>query len=180
MPERGDSAPYDRWLADLERRHLAELTFPEVSRALRALSATYVERRQKIAEGAALAGAGKRAAFAMFYGPLHFLLVAHIAGELPGAAGEHSTLVDLGCGTGASAAAWATACSRPPAIVGIDRHPWALDESKETFRAFGLSARTRLARRGRSRARAAGALRASSESTGIRGRSRKRRTRIAR
>jgi len=81
MPERGDSAAYDRWLADLERRHLAELTFPEVSRALRALSATYVERRQKIAEGAALAGAGKRAAFAMFYGPLHFLLVAHIAGD---------------------------------------------------------------------------------------------------
>src|SRR5438105_15755218 len=107
MPERGDSAPYDRWLADLERRHLAELTFPEVSRALRALSATYVERRQKIGEGAALAGAGKRAAFALFYGPLHFLLIAAIVRQLPPAARAIATLVDLGCGTGASGAAWA-------------------------------------------------------------------------
>ena len=46
-----------------------------MSRALRALSSTYVERRQKLAEGAALSGAGKRAAFALFYGPLHYLLL---------------------------------------------------------------------------------------------------------
>jgi len=68
---------FDDWLAALEARHLAELTFPEMSRALKALSSTYVERRQKISEGAALAGRGKRAAFALFYGPLHHLLVAH-------------------------------------------------------------------------------------------------------
>src|SRR5438270_6497684 len=130
MPERGDSAPYDRWLADLERRHLAELTFPEVSRALRALSATYVERRQKIAEGAALAGAGKRAAFALFYGPLHFLLVHHIVNALPGAISPAAALVDLGCGTGASGAAWAQACGpRGPLVTGIDRHSWALGEA---------------------------------------------------
>ena len=145
MFDAGQGGAFDRWIADLERRHLAELTFPEVSRALRALSATYVERRQKIAEGAALAGAGKRAAFAMFYGPLHFLLVAHIAGELPGAAGEHSTLVDLGCGTGAAGAAWALACARArggraPRIVGVDRHPWAVSEAAQTYRTLGLSA----------------------------------------
>src|SRR5438045_5297103 len=143
MPERGDSAPYDRWLADLERRHLAELTFPEVSRALRALSATYVERRQKIAEGAALAGAGKRAAFAMFYGPLHFLLVAHIAGELPGAAGDHATLVALGCGTSAAGAAWALACARggrAPRGSGVDRHPWSVSDAAHTSRTSGLVA----------------------------------------
>jgi len=140
MPERIDAAAYDRWLADLERRHLAELTFPELSRALRALSATYVERRRKIAEGAALAGAGKRAAFALFYGPLHFLLVAHIVHEIAGAAGDLSTLVDLGCGTGASGAAWALACARAPRIVGVDRHPWAVAEAAHTYRTFGLGA----------------------------------------
>ena len=48
--------PFTRWIAALEARHFAELTFPEVSRALRALSSTYVERRQKLAEGAALVG----------------------------------------------------------------------------------------------------------------------------
>src|ERR1700710_648880 len=74
-----------RWIAALEAKHFAELTFPEVSRALRALSSTYVERRKKLAQGAALSGSGKRAAFALFYGPLHHLLIAHIASQLPGA-----------------------------------------------------------------------------------------------
>jgi len=134
---------FARWIARLEARHLAELTFPEVSRALRALSSTYVERRQKLAEGAALSGAGKRAAFALFYGPIHHLLVAHIVRALPDATGAVSTVVDLGCGTGASGAAWASACKQSPHIVGIDRHPWALGEAAETYRAFGLTASTR-------------------------------------
>src|SRR5476649_2390144 len=92
---------FDRWMARLEARHLAELTFPEVSRALRALSSAYVERRQKLADGAALSGAGKRAAFALFYGPLHHLLVSHIVRTLPGATENVTTILDLGCGTGA-------------------------------------------------------------------------------
>jgi SAM-dependent methyltransferase len=134
---------FARWMARLEARHLASLTFPEVSRALRALSSAYVERRQKLAEGAALSGAGKRAAFALFYGPLHHLLVAHIAGALSDATANISSLVDLGCGTGASGAAWAGACARTPRVVGIDRHPWALGEAADTYRDFGISASTR-------------------------------------
>ena len=134
---------FDDWIRALEARHLADLRFPEVSRALRALSSTYVERRQKLAEGAALAGAGKRAAFALFYGPLHYLLVREIVAPCPGAARGAPTLVDLGCGTGAAGAAWAAACPRPPRIVGVDRHPWALGEAAWTYRAFGLAARTR-------------------------------------
>src|ERR1700681_2096063 len=112
----------------LETRHLADLTFPEVSRALRALSSAYVERRERLGEGAALAGAGKRAAFALFYGPLHYLVVREIVRALPGATVNATTpahtLVDLGCGTGAAGAAWATADDRPPRLLGIDRHPW--------------------------------------------------------
>ena len=94
-----------RWIAALEAKHLAELTFPEVSRALRALSSAYVERRQKLSDGAALSGAGKRAAFALFYAPLHHLLLAHIVDQLPHATANVQTIVDLGCGTGASGAA---------------------------------------------------------------------------
>ena len=45
---------FDNWLRALEERHLADLTFPEVSRALRALSSAYVERRGRLKEGAAL------------------------------------------------------------------------------------------------------------------------------
>jgi SAM-dependent methyltransferase len=114
-----------------------------VSRALRALSSTYVERRATLGEGAALAGAGKRAAFALFYGPLHHLLIREIVQALPGATAPAATLIDLGCGTGSAGAAWARACASPPRVVGIDRHPWALAEAAWTYRQFGLAARTR-------------------------------------
>ena len=142
---------FARWMSGLEARHLADLTFPEVSRALRALSSAYVERRQRLAEGAALAGAGKRAAFALFYGPLHYLVIHAIAAALPAASGDsraggdsrEPVLVDLGCGTGAAGAGWAAGIRTPPTIVGIDRHPWALGEAAETYRAFGFPARTR-------------------------------------
>jgi len=139
------SPPDDRfeiWLQHLERRHLSDLTFPQVSSALRALSSTYVERRHRMREGGTLDGAGKRAAFALFYGPLHFLLVKLIVRALPGALNGPATLVDLGCGTGAAGAAWATSCARTPRVVGIDRHRWALAEAARTYREFGLNGRT--------------------------------------
>jgi SAM-dependent methyltransferase len=142
MPDAGRAGAFDPWIEDLERRHLAELTFPEVARALRALSATYVERRQKLGDGAALAGAGKRAAFALFYGPLHFLLISHIVREIPGATRGSATLLDLGCGTGASGAAWAAGCEQTPRVLGIDRHGWAIAEASQTYRAFGIAATT--------------------------------------
>jgi methyltransferase family protein len=130
----------ERWLSALEGRHFSDLTFQEVARSLRALSATYVERRDRIREGAALAGAGKRAAFAVFYGPLHYLLVREIVHALH-ASGGPPTLIDLGCGTGAAGAAWAEACDSKPQVVGVDRHPWTLTEAAHTYRDFGLRAR---------------------------------------
>ena len=70
------------WLEALDRRHLADLTPSEAARALRALSSCYVERRAKLARGGALESAGKRAAFALFYAPLHFLVVREIVRAL--------------------------------------------------------------------------------------------------
>jgi SAM-dependent methyltransferase len=125
----------------LEARHLADLTFPEVARALRALSSAYVERRSRIGGGGALAGAGKRAAFALFYGPLHYLLVREIVRALPGATRALARIVDLGCGTGAAGAAWARALTPRPRILGVDRHPWALAESAHAYRGLGLQGR---------------------------------------
>jgi SAM-dependent methyltransferase len=133
---------FDEWLRQAEQRHLADLTFAEVSSGLRALSSVYVQRRNRLGEGAALDGAGKRAAFALFYGPLHFLLVRAIVSALPGALARTTTMIDLGCGTGAAGAAWASACSSRPRVIGVDRHPWALGEAARTYRDFGLSART--------------------------------------
>jgi hypothetical protein len=136
---------FESWIEALAARHQSDLTFSEISRSLRALSSTYVERRHRLREGAALTGAGKRAAFALFYGPLHFLLIRDAVRALPGATAAARTLVDLGCGTGASGAAWASECVQRPQILGIDRHPWALAEAGRTYREFHLSARTRQA-----------------------------------
>jgi hypothetical protein len=138
-----DSA-FTRWLAVLEQRFLADLTFQEVSRALRALSAGYVERRERLSAGAPLDGAGKRAAFALFYAPLHYLLVDRIVRQLPGSTAGAAGLLDLGCGTGAAGAAWARACDRAPQVTGLDRHPWAVAQAAMTYRELGLRGRTRL------------------------------------
>jgi hypothetical protein len=136
----------DAWLQALEARYLADLTFAEIARALRALSSTYVERRQRLAEGAVFDGAGKRAAFALFYAPIHFLIVQQVVSEIdPEGRGSTATLVDLGCGTGAAGAAWAGMREDRPAVLGIDRHPWPLAEAARAYRLFGLKGVTRRA-----------------------------------
>ncbi len=136
--ERGDRV--GQWLEGLEKRHFADLTRPEVGRALRALSSCYVERRGRLAEGGALSGAGKRAAFALFYGPLHFLVVDHIVRGLPSASDTISQVYDLGCGTGAAGAAWALQRTGVR-IAGVDRHPWAVSEANWTYGMLGLTGR---------------------------------------
>ncbi len=135
---------FDTWLAHLEARHLANLTLPEVARALRALSSAYVERRQTaIPARRVLDGAGKRAAFALYYGPLHFLAARHalqemLAGSRLHMPGTPVPIVDLGCGTGVGGAA-AASVTGATRVTGIDTHPWALDEARDTYTAFGLS-----------------------------------------
>jgi hypothetical protein len=129
----------ERWLQALVERHLAQLTPTEVARALRALSSCYVERRAKLATGAALDSAGKRAAFALFYGPLHYLIVREIVRAVGPAIAAVREITDLGCGTGAAGAAggveWAAR------VRGIDRHPWAVDEANRTYRELNLNGR---------------------------------------
>lgn len=146
-----NSQLFSVFLQRLEERHLADLRFSEVTRALRALSSAYVERRESaLAEHKALDGAGKRAAFALYYGPLHFLLVQHIVKEL-GASFAAGTVVDLGCGTGVAGAAIAASMTPPLRVVGFDTHPWTLDEARFTYKAFGLHADARRAHVARTR-----------------------------
>jgi hypothetical protein len=128
--------PFPAHYAALEARHFAELEFAEVRRALQALSSLYVERRDRIAHGQALEGRGKRAAFALYYGPMHFLLVREIVRALGLAA--PARIVDLGCGTGSAGAAWALE-RRPPATVeAVDANGWAVGEARWTLRQLGV------------------------------------------
>jgi SAM-dependent methyltransferase len=132
--------PTEAWLRALEQRHLATLTPSEVGRALRALSSCYVERRARLAAGGALDSAGKRAAFALFYAPLHLIVVGHILEALQGCSDGVRAVVDIGCGTGSAGAAWALQAGGAR-VHGVDRNPWAVAEANWTYPRLGLSGR---------------------------------------
>jgi len=141
---------FDEWVTALEKRHLANLRLPELTRALRALSSAYVERRQTVGRGGPLDSAGKRAAFALFYAPLHFLTATYVIQALHEAVTPApSSVLDVGCGTGAAGAAWAVACGGTPPVTGIDRHPWAVDEARSTYRMLRLKGSARQGDAGR-------------------------------
>ena len=130
--------PFESWYAALEKRHLSSLTFAEVRRAITALSSIYVERRARLATGAALEGRGKRAAFALFYGPIHFLTLQGIVRHLGLDAPPPRRILDLGCGTGVAGAAWALETVPRPELIGIDRNAWAVEEARWTYASFNL------------------------------------------
>ena len=136
---------FDAWLGALEGRHLADLSFAEVRRGLEALSRRYVARNpagEAPLARAALDGRGKRAAFALFYGPLHYLVVRHVVGALGLEALPLEQVVDLGCGTGAAGAAWARSSKgRPPRLLGIEANAWAAAEARFGWRTLGLEGR---------------------------------------
>ena len=135
--------PLDDWLHALVARHTRALSRPEFLKAVRALSARYVERRSEISQRSPLDSAGKRAAFAAFYTPLHLLTAREVVRALGIAAERMPQLIDLGCGTGAASAGWALACEETPDIIGIDRYSWALDEAAWNWRTMGIRGRTR-------------------------------------
>lgn len=127
---------FTSWFDALEKRHMAHLTFPEIRHGVQALSSLYVERRNQLGTGTALTGAGKRAAFAMFYGPLHFLLVRDIVRSI--GAGSSPAILDLGSGTGIAGAAWALEMVPQSRVVGVERNPWAASECRWTYHALGI------------------------------------------
>jgi hypothetical protein len=129
---------FSLWFQALEERHVRTLSFQEVRRSVQALSSLYVERREAIGKGTALDGAGKRAAFACFFAPLHFLLIREIVRALGAGAVRPSTIIDLGCGSGVAGAAWALELEPRPRLLGIDKSPWALQEARWTYSFFGL------------------------------------------
>jgi predicted TPR repeat methyltransferase len=133
--------PFPAYFEALEARHRSSLRFAEIRRGLLALSSLYVERRSRMAEGAALSGAGKRAAFALYYAPLHFLVVREIVRALAPVLGRPRSILDLGCGTGAAGAAWALAGDPRSRVLGVDTSGWAVAEARWTLDRLGLAGR---------------------------------------
>jgi hypothetical protein len=137
-----DADLIERWIAALLARHTASLRTPEFLKAVRALSARYVERRRELPHRLPADSAGKRAAFAGFFAPLHFLIAHTVATELRLASAGMTGLVDLGCGTGIAGAACGLAAGGHTALVGVDRQAWALGEAAWNWRYLGLRGRT--------------------------------------
>ncbi len=132
-----------RYLDALLERHLKDLKFAEVTRALRALSAGYVEKREEGGVTRALDGRGKRAAFALYYGATHFLVTEALVREfdLGFEPGGRRTILDLGCGTGVCGAAWALS-SGEAEVTGADRSSFALHEARWMYRILRIPGHT--------------------------------------
>ena len=134
------------WLDALHARHVASYRPKEFTHALQALSVRYVERRQELAARSPLDSAGKRAAFAAFYAPLHFLTVQEVLTQVAGDS-TPERIADLGCGTGVCGAAWALrhdhirGASRKAIVVGVDDNQWAVDEARWNLKTLGIDGR---------------------------------------
>jgi hypothetical protein len=129
------------WIDEIQERYLRTLTFPEIRKGVVALSRIYVEERRRIDRGAVFEGAGKRAAFACFYSPLHFLLVRELVTALGAERDPPRRILDLGCGLAVAGAAWATRCERKPQVVGFEKSAWAAEEARWLFARLGLRGR---------------------------------------
>jgi hypothetical protein len=137
------TANVDAWLKAVQSRHVQTMDRPAFLKAVRALSARYVERRNLLSERSAIDSAGKRAAFAGFFAPLHFLATDFIVQAMALNEAPIDSIVDLGCGTGAAGAAWAVLLPNPPRLTGVDIHPWAVSETNWSWRTLGLHGRAR-------------------------------------
>lgn len=160
------SMSHEAWVHALIHRHTAPYSRPEFLKAVRALSSRYVEDRARLGTRSPLDSAGKRAAFAGFYAPIHYFTTRALVGALPEPA-PVSRILDLGCGTGVAGLAWASTLS-PAAITGIDQSAWALDEMRWNCQNLGVTCRTRRASLvGALEHELAGNRRASLQGTGI-------------
>jgi hypothetical protein len=133
----------DSWLDALDARHTRDMRRQDLLKAIRALSARYVERRSEIGRRSPIDSPGKRAAFAVFFAPLHFLIAREIVRALGDRATSVDQLVDLGCGTGVVSAAWSLERDRVQSILGIDRDRWSLSEADWNWRRMNVRGRVR-------------------------------------
>jgi len=122
--------PFEPFFVALEARHRRELEFAEIRKGVQAVSSLYVERRARLDR--LFDGAGKRAAFAMYYGPLHFLTVRGIVHAL--GTPRVASVLELGCGTAAAGAAWALECGAR--YDGVEQSGRAIDEARFTLKAL--------------------------------------------
>lgn len=128
------------WVTAAHERWAGSLTFRELRRGASAVSDLYVHKRQSSVTAKVADGRGKHAAFIVYYGGLHLLLVADwLRRTSPPAA---LPVVDVGCGPGVVGAAVARWCGAPSLLAGdvVGRH---LQAAAWTAKHFGVPVKTR-------------------------------------
>jgi hypothetical protein len=137
-------SPQD-WIDAAIARHTRDLPMNQFLKAVRALSARYVERRGELPSRSPIDSAGKRAAFAGYFALLHYLTLRQILAALDVRNTPATRVLDLGCGTGVGAAAWAHAAGSATRarFEGVDQDAWVLGEARWNWHALGIEARTR-------------------------------------
>jgi len=129
--------PYRNWIDCIFERWLAEVTRKGIARALQSLSNDYVKRRGRIGSRASV-GRGKRAAFALYYGVRHFLVVRESLIALGAPRDIPGPIIDLGCGTGVAGAAWCLHGSGEQRVVGVERDAGMIREAELTYRCLNV------------------------------------------
>lgn len=132
-----------QWVDAAHKKWARDLTFQELRRGVQAVSNLYVHKRGKgeLSRKAA-DGRGKKAAFAVYFGGLHLVLVQ--AWTASQRAVEGVEVEDLGCGpgvVGAAVARWVGA----PRVASSDIRGDHLQVAAWTARRLGLRSRTRKA-----------------------------------
>lgn len=139
---------FEHWVDATFERWQRDLTHQEIARALKALTRDYVQRRRRL-RGKALSGRGKQAAFALYYGIRHYVIVRETLNALGDctrkglyppseARGRPRAIIDLGCGTGVAGAAWAVHCGGEPLVAGVELDPEVMRECAFTYKDLKL------------------------------------------
>lgn len=126
---------------ELQERYSRDLTFQEIRRGLQALSQVYTAKRNKLQTQGVWDGAGKRAAFALYYGSIHFVLFSEIARSLGPNLQHIKAVLDLGCGTGVGALAWAAHVPQSIQVTAVDEANWAVGEARWLMERWGVAAK---------------------------------------
>jgi SAM-dependent methyltransferase len=134
--------PFPSFLAALRARHVSRAALSDLRKGIVSLSTLYLERREKLTREAPFEGEGKRAAFALYYAPLHFIAVRRIVRELGAASPPPRRILDLGCGTGAGGAAWAIEAGGAE-VEGVEASPWAVEEARWALETLGVPGKIR-------------------------------------
>ena len=139
----GENRRFNQWLAALEARHLRDLTFSEVARALRALSSIYVERRRQPRLRRRPDRSRQARGVRSVLRPDSSFDRAWRRRRTPHGGRAESDNPGFGVWDGSG---WRGLGRRVRQIASGPRRrqtPWALSEARRTYDEFGLAARVR-------------------------------------